>query len=178
MKKQLPAWAALAIIALIAGLLLGLTNELTAKRIDEQTLLAADAARKGVLRAAQAFVEETVTPGASVTSCYRGEANGAVVGYTAQVIVKGYGGDIEVTVGVDQTKAITGINVGGSSFAETAGLGAKTKEDAFTGQYAGKGVPVVLNKDVDAVSAATISSRAVNDGVNEAASYIISQFLS
>ncbi|MDL2235742.1 RnfABCDGE type electron transport complex subunit G [Christensenellaceae bacterium OttesenSCG-928-L17] len=178
MKKQLPAWLALAIIALAAGLLLGLTNELTAKRIEEQTLIAANAARQEVLPVAQAFAEKPVEEGAPVDNCFAGEANGELVGYTAQITVQGYGGKIEVIVGVGMDSNLTGIHVGGASFSETPGLGAKTKDPEFTEQYRGKAVPVALNKKggVDAVTSATISSSAVNAGVNAAAEYLIAQY--
>ena len=55
MKKQLPAWLALCIIALAAGLLLALTNQLTADRIEEQNAIKANAARASVLPAATEF---------------------------------------------------------------------------------------------------------------------------
>ena len=86
--------------------------------------------------------------------------------------VTGFGGPIEVTVGVDTHGTVTGLSVGGSSFAETAGLGAKAKEPAFTDQFVGKTAPLTLKVDVDAISGATITSRAVTDGVNTAAAAV------
>ena len=75
-------------------------------------------------------------------------------------------------VGMDSSGVITGINVGGSNFSETAGLGAKVKNDDFKDQFKGLMPPVILNEDVDAVTAATISSRAVTDAVNKACDYL------
>ncbi len=172
-KKQLPGWAALCIIGMVAGLLLGLTNGLTAPAIQQQSELAADAARQAVLPLAQTFEQQQMEEGAGVDYCYQGLSQaGDLVGYTAQVTVKGYGGEIEVVVGMDYTGTITGVQVGGSNFAETPGLGARTKEPAFTEQFRGVVPPAVLKENVDAVTSATISSGAVVSGVNKAAKHI------
>ena len=98
-----------------------------------------------------------------------------------ETTVKGYGGEIVVTVGVDGDSTITGINVGGENFSETAGLGALAKEPAFTDQFAGKTVPLKLVKGsaekgddtIDAISGATITSTAVNGGVNLAGKFVM-----
>ena len=173
MKKQMPAWLVLGLIALIAGCALGFTNELTSPIIDEQTLVAADEARRAVLPTASEFEELTVADPA-IDSCYAGSANGAVVGHTAQVTVKGYGGDVEIVVGVDADGVITGLNVGGANFSETAGLGAKAKEPAFTEQFKGLTAPLVLKDNVDSITGASITSGAVVGGVNTALDYIVS----
>ena len=117
MDKKWPAWIVLGLIALIAGCALGLTNEVTAPVIKEQALAAADEARRAVLPDATDF-EELAVNNDSIDYCYKGLANGETKGYTAQVTVKGYGGEIEIVVGVDNDGVITGINVGGANFSE------------------------------------------------------------
>ncbi|MBE5786465.1 MAG: FMN-binding protein [Clostridiales bacterium] len=112
--------------------------------------------------------------------CYAGYQGEALVGYVAQVTVQGFGGPVEVIVGVDTDLTLTGVSVGGSSFAETAGLGAKAKDKAFTDQFIGKTVPVTVIKaggkaadnTVDALTSATITSNAVAGAVNTAASHV------
>jgi RnfABCDGE-type electron transport complex G subunit len=94
---------------------------------------------------------------------------GKTVGKVIMVTVQGFESPIEVTVGVDASNTLTGISVGGSGFAETPGLGAKAKETAFTGQFAGKSLPVKLGEGIDAISGATVTSTAVVKAVNEAA---------
>lgn len=175
MKKQLPAWLALCIIALAAGLLLGVTNGATAEQIEEQTRMAADAARKSVLPQAMAFVEQPA--GEGVDNCYLGSANDAPVGFTAQVTAKGYGGPIEVTVGVSVDGIVTGVSVGGPKFSETAGLGAKAKEPAFYEQFAGLTPPAMKGGNVDAITGATITTEAVIGAVNTAVEFINAQML-
>ena len=78
-------------------------------------------------------------------------------------------------MGIDTEGRITGISCGGSNFSETAGLGAKVKEDAFSGQFAGMQAPVSLKKDggnVDSVTAASRSSGAVCRAVNRACEFV------
>ena len=185
MKKQLPGWAVLLIITLAAGLALGGTYALTQKPIAQQAVLAADNARKAALPNADSFEELTLTEGASVDWAYAGLKDGNAVGYVAQKTVNGFGGKVEVIAGVDTTGApetftIGGISVGGSSFSETAGLGARSKEPAFTDQFAGKVYPVSYIKaggtatesTVDALTSATITTTAVVNGVNDIVKYI------
>lgn len=170
MREILKLGGKLLLIALIAGLALGVTNEITKGPIAQQAAASENAARMQVLPAADSF-EET---GDGV---YRGtDAAGNLTGFVTTVTVTGYGGPIEVTVGVDKNGTITGINVGGSNFSETAGLGARVKEEAFYGQFAGKTAPVALTKDggeIDAVTSATISSTAVKNAVNAACDILV-----
>ncbi len=170
--KQLPAWLVLCIVALVAGLMLGMTNGLTEEKIEEQALLAADAARRNVLPAAQEFELMELKEGAAVQDCYAAKANGQLAGYTAQITVKGYGGEIEIITGMDIDGAITGISVGGANFAETAGLGARAKEPWFMEQFRGITPPAVKSENVDGISGASITTGAVLSGVNKCADYI------
>ena len=179
-KKGLPAWLILTIIVLVAAVLLVLTNGLTADKIEAQSLAAAEASRRSVMPAAEAFEAKDISAyapadgGYTVDDCYEVKSGGETIGYTAQVTVKGYGGPIEIIVGVDTEGKITAVSIGGSDFSETAGMGAKVKEDAFRTQFDGLTPPIVLKEDIDAVTGATISSRAVTNGVNGAAAYIAS----
>lgn len=182
-KMKFPAWAVLLTITLVAGLLLAFTNGLTLPIIAEQSVKAAEASRAAVLPQAESFELLELPEGAPVDWCYAGVAGGEVVGHVAQATVGGFNGPIEVIVGVDAQGVITGVSVGGSGFAETAGLGEKTRSEDFRGQYIGKVAPLRVIKagqgagadTIDSVTAATISSNAVNSAVNAAAEYIAQQ---
>lgn len=158
------------LIAAVAALALGITNMVTATAIAQQQQIAAEAARKAVLPSADSFAELTAPEG--MKDVFAGyDASGALVGKSGTIVAKGYGGEIEITVGVDQNGAVTGVSVGGSGFAETAGLGARAKEDWFEEQFIGKQSPIALTKDggeIDAITSATITSRAVSDAVDAA----------
>ena len=166
MNKKLPAWIVLTVICLAAALALAFTYNGTKDRIAQQEEAKTVAVRQALLPAAASF---EAVDGSEV---YRGvDANGAAVGYVTVNTVKGFGGDVEISVAVDPEGVIQGISVGGANFKETAGLGAKSKEPAFTEQFAGKSAPVALKKnggEIDAITAATITSSAVVRGVNDA----------
>jgi electron transport complex protein RnfG len=94
---------------------------------------------------------------------FKASLDGALFGYAANVSSKGYGGDIEMIVGMDKTYKITGIKF--VSMPETPGLGTKVKEDSFISQFLGK----LLNEnELKAITGATISSKAVHSGINKA----------
>ena len=181
MKKQLPGWAVLLIITLVAGLALGATYALTKDAIGAQSKAAEESARKAALPAAEAFESVPIDAGAAVDWCYAGRGkDGAIVGYVAQVTGQGFGGPLEVIAGLDTELVLTGVSVGGSNFSETAGLGAKSKEPAFTQQFIGKQAPVKVIKaggtaadnTIDAITSATITSSAVVSAVNKIASHV------
>lgn len=102
--------------------------------------------------------------------------NGNIIGYAITVTSKeGYGGDITFTVGFNKEGIVTGVSI--LSISETAGLGMNAKEKSFLDKYVGKsGGNFVVNKDnkdnlpneIDAISGATITTRAMTKGVNAA----------
>ena len=88
----------------------------------------------------------------------------------------GYGGDIGVMIGVDpETNNVVGIGV--TTHAETPGLGARAKEDpAFRAQFTGLPFTdaIKVRNDggqIDAVSGATITSRAVCTAVTSSSDF-------
>ena len=93
---------------------------------------------------------------------------------------EGFGGDIEVTFGVDENNTIVTVDIGGKYFAETPGLGAKAAEwfqEGGKGNVVGKNPSnepsgeLKVKKDngtVDAISGSTITSRAFCELVNKA----------
>ena len=103
------------------------------------------------------------------------DSTGAVTGVAFKVFPKGYGGPIETLVGLKTDTTIAGIIIASPAegMKETPGLGIKVREDWFRDQFAGrKSTELLLKKDggeLDAVTAATISSRAVVNGVKEGA---------
>lgn len=180
MKKKLPAFLVLLVITLIAGLILGGTFQITKDPIEQQAIQAAENARKAALPMADSFTELTLPEGSKLSWLYEGRQGETPVGYVAMTKVQGFGGEVEVIAGVDQNLVITGVNVGGSNFSETAGLGAKAKDASFTDRFLGKTAPLRVIKagdtpadnTVDAITAATITSSAVNGGVNNISAYV------
>ena len=133
-------------------------NDFVAQEVDQA---AADAAIKAV--GANATVDEV---------CKAGE-DGYVVTTTSK---EGYGGNIQITVGITADGTVSGISI--LSISETAGLGMKATEPAFYGQYEGKQAEkFAVSKDggegepIDAISGASITSMAVTAAVNVALAY-------
>ena len=105
-----------------------------------------------------------------VSAVYQSET-----GYAVEVTpTTGFNGAITMMVGIDNDGKVLGISV--VSQTETAGLGAvaaaKTSAgETFRGQYVGLSGSVSVTKDggeVEAITGATITSRAICDGVNAA----------
>lgn len=172
MKNRISAWIVLGVITIVAGLGLAVTNEVTKKPIAEQAAISEEKAKLKVMPGATAF-EEVVLENGNTLFIAKNEA-GEVLGYVGKSESKGYGGPVEVITGVKADGTVTGINVGGTTFAETPGLGAKALEDDFTAQFAGKTSPVRLGSstngnEVDSITAATRTSNAVLVAVNAVA---------
>ena len=95
-------------------------------------------------------------------------------GYTAEGTCKdGYGGDITLMVGFKKDKK-TVISYKVLAASETPGLGMKLKTPEFAGQFAGKdGRALKVKKDggeIEAITSATITSRAVCRAIADAQS--------
>lgn len=100
-----------------------------------------------------------------VTALYENEN-----GYAVQVETAGFGGTLTLMVGISREGKVLGVQV--VSHSETPGLGAKAQTDeAFLSGFVGKDGTLSVSKDggdVDTLTSATITSRAVVNGVNAA----------
>ncbi len=81
----------------------------------------------------------------------------------------GYDSPVAVTVTFDKDGAIVALQIGDEQFAETPGLGARVKEEAFINQFIGKVPPLSYeDEELDAITGASLTSKAVLDAINEA----------
>lgn len=97
------------------------------------------------------------------------EGDKYLIGYVAVASSKGYGGNVQIMIGVDLNLEITGIEILDQS--ETAGLGANCENRNWLSQFVGRSGTLAVSKDggdIDAITAATITSRAVTSAVNKA----------
>ena len=161
----------LLITAVVAGLL-GLVNHLTEDKIAALTAEKAEKARQEVLPAeTYAEIEDCnmAKDGASVTEAYRADDKG----YVVRVNVSGFGGTIDMMVGVDADGRVCGVSI--ISHSETSGLGANCEREDFRAQYVGKDGELAVRKDggtIEALTGATVTSRAVTRGVNLALEFV------
>ena len=193
MNKIIKNTLILTVITLVAGLGLGFVYEITKEPIAQ----AQDAAKKEAWqavfpeadldefepmdvdqKAADKVIKDLGIKGSIDEVCTVGE-EGYVITTTDS---EGYGGDIKITVGITADGTVNGVSI--LSISETAGLGMKAKEPAFYEQYQGKQAEkFVVSKDggdgepIDALSGATITSRAVTGAVNAALSYYQNVFM-
>lgn len=175
MKDILRLGSILFLICTVAALMLSLTNNITAPVIEQRDIQASNEARQEVLQDAEEFKEVTNVKGDLIEEVYQGVKGGEIIGYTIKTAPKGYGGTVEVMVGISNDGKISGVKIGNNS--ETPGLGSKAAEPSFKDQYNGKNAQTPLNvvkgnasneNDIVAISGATITSKAVTAGVNAA----------
>ena len=157
----------LAITAVVAVALAGV-NMITAPAIAELNAQNTQAAIEAVLPGGG--TEMADFPAVNlVAKVYKGEN-----GYAVQTTPGGFDNTITMMVGVDKAGNVLGIDV--VSHTETAGLGAVSDADtpagiSFREQFIGAAGSVAVTKDggqMDAITGATITSRAVCAGVNAA----------
>jgi electron transport complex protein RnfG len=98
-------------------------------------------------------------------------SDGSKLGYAFLAIGKGYGGDINILVGLENETTVKGIEI--ISQTETPGLGTRITEPSFTDQFTGIDInDVALSRNggkIDAITSSTISSSAVVDAVRDTA---------
>jgi electron transport complex protein RnfG len=166
MKEMVRYGFILTVICVIAAGLLAAVNSLTKSRIIAQAQAEEEAGLKEVLPGAEKF--EAVKEDSEILY-YRGtDKEGKFLGVAFKASGKGYSSVVETLVGMNAEGKIMAIKV--LSQNETPGLGMRVTEDSFTGQFANKNTQELSG--VQAISGATISSRAVIDSVMEKAGEI------
>ena len=156
-------------ICAVCALLLGLTNMITAPIIKDNA-----EAKKTAAIAAEVLPGFTGTltqvnyigSDRTINSILKGSDGSYVVEVSPK---NSFSGTLTLLVGVDENETVTGVSVTASG--ESPGLGARASEPEFRNQFAGKSGTVSITKDggeIQAISGASITSRAVCDAVNSA----------
>lgn len=190
MNKIIKNTVILTIITLAAGVALGGVYEITKAPIAKAQEQAKQEAYKQVFSDADSFdaldvdekeaaeaVKTAGVDGAFINEAAEAKQGAETIGYIVTATDKnGYGGDIQVSVGIGADGTVSGIAI--LSISETAGLGMKAAEPEFYGQYADKKTEsFYVSKDggegeeIEAISGATITTRAVTGAVNAALGY-------
>ena len=191
MNKIVKNTLILTLITVIAGVLLGAVYEVTKTPIAQSQETAKKEAWQAVFsdvklddfkaedvdqKAADKAVKDMGVNATIDEVCTAGDA-----GYVITTTDKdGFGGNIQITVGIKKDGTINGVSI--LSISETAGLGMKAKDDPSWGkQFAGKKVESFsVVKDgsgsgddakIDAISGATITSKAVTGAMNSCLAY-------
>jgi electron transport complex protein RnfG len=180
MRDMIKPTLSLFVICFVTAFCLAFVNNLTRGPIEKRAQMDAEEQRRQVLSQAESFEKleglEAQDESGIIKEVYAGYIGDELAGYVFSAAPKGFGGEIAVTVGVDANNTISGVKIGDNE--ETPGLGSKTADEKFTKQYTGKDVnteikivkrPVSSDDEIQAVSGATISSRAVTGAVQASA---------
>lgn len=166
-KEILMPVIVLCAICIVTSALLAVTNDLTAPKIADLAKQTELESRQKVLSTAAEFEEKQAN---DIAYCIGKDGDGKPVGYVFTTESKGYGGAVQIMVGVTMDKKVAGVEI--LSIDETPGLGMNAKNESFLTQFIDKtiGVSVVKNNpsgnQIQALTGATITSNAVTDAIN------------
>ena len=174
------------VITLVAGLALGVVQDITAGPIATQQEKSKEEAYKTVFEDADTFEVYSADDGLATALADNGftaqtideimvaqDSSGETLGYAFTVTdSEGYGGDIQFAMGVQNDGTLNGISI--LSISETAGHGMKANTDSFKDQFKNKKVEkfsytktgATSDDQIDAISGATITTNAMTNGVN------------
>lgn len=194
MKSAVKNVVTLTIITVIAGFLLGYVYDITKQPIAQmQEKIKQDACMKVFpgassfepdvnidLDNADAVVADAGIEGVSINEVLTAkDAGGNVLGYViGSTSHEGYGGDIQLSVGIDLNGCVLGVEI--LKINETAGLGMKANTDDFKNQFKNKTVGQftytktgsTADSEIDAISGATFTTKAFTDAVNAALAFL------
>ena len=183
MKETIKLGIILLIIAGISGGILAFANSQTAPIVEAREREESLAAFGDIFPDAEDFkdledglTEEILENHDGVLEVYEAvDGSGAVLGYAFKAKAGGYGGQVVTALGIEsETHQLSGIKVIGHE--ETPGIGNKIEEESFTdtfkerdieGGIVATGSPAADN-EVQSISGATVSTKAVVGGVNKA----------
>ena len=164
MKKLIiiPAVAIILAAAVLFGLAFGLKNvaEKKAQEQFDQQLLT-------LLPGSESFAEEAYTgEDVNIRKVYKADN-----GYVIETAVQGYVDEIVMLVGVSNEGSVTGLVI--RDMHETPGVGTKALKDwQFLAQFLKTEGDAQIGTNVDAISGATVTSKAVAKSVNSAVAFV------
>ncbi len=176
MKDVFKPGVTLAIVCAIAAGGLALTYAATkdeiARQLREQQLKAYRDALPGIknpeFKHREDLMKQVEDKYPLVTHVFDAYKNDKMMARGIETAPRGYGGFIDMVVGVGINGEVLGVSIINQN--ETPGLGATISQKEFLVQFKGKDTssPMEISRDVDAISGATRSSKAVTSGVKEA----------
>ncbi len=177
MREMIKMVVVLTLLSSLSGFLLAYAKVATAERIEQQELkfVKGPAIGKILTEASNDPLTDRfkITDGDVERSFYVGILDGATAVAFEAKGKGGYGGDVGIMAAVKlDSDELVGVGV--TTHSETAGLGSRAKDDpTFAAQFKGKSAiaPHLVSADggeINALSGATITSRAVCNGATEA----------
>ena len=159
-------WMPIVALLLAAVILLGLYNGFAGLR---ETNMQKELQEKmeTLLPGSTTFTEEEYTgEDENIVCVYKGET-----GYVIGTTTAGYAGPISMLIGVSNDGSVTGLQV--RSMEETFGLGKKALKDwEFLAQFLRTEGDAEVGTNVDALTGATVTSKAITRSVNSAVGFV------
>jgi Na+-translocating ferredoxin:NAD+ oxidoreductase subunit G len=168
MKEMARYGLILAVICVVAAGLLAAVNSLTGPKILAAALAEEQTGLKEVMPLAVKFTEVKSKTDNKVLYYNAFDNQGKLIGFVFKAGGKGYSSVIETLVGMFLDGKISAIKV--MSLNETPGLGMRVAEKGFTVQFSSQDSADLSS--VEAITGATISSRAVMNSVMQKAKEI------
>ena len=178
-KFVLKVAGTLTVISLVVAALLGVVNMVTKDKIDAINAEKTNQALAAVAPEGAEFTPVELSDEAVAAAAAYGTLDSmyemSTGGYAMKIVASGSQGSIEMIVGVDANKALTGVSV--VSHSETGGIGTKVVNndpnsagtpvlDQFIGM-SGAG-SLVVGKTVTPISGATVTTKGITAGCNAA----------
>lgn len=159
-------WKSVAATVCAALVLLGLSTALAGTAAQNRAAERAESMAR-LLPGSRDFTPEEYTgEDENITAVYRGDT-----GYVVETATDGYAGDVVLLVGVGTDGGITGVVV--RDLSETYGLGREALTDTeFLKQFLGSTGEAAVGEGVEAITGATVTSKAIAKGVNSAAAFV------
>lgn len=177
MKEMIKITISLVVIFVSAGIIMAGVFAKTAPIMAEAQKREKEEALKKLMPEAEKIAEAGKwEPFHKHAEYYEAKKGNDIIGYIASTFGKGYSSYISILVAVDPDMKVKKINI--LSHGETPGLGDEIEQEYFKRRFEGKSLDqleVVKTETTDkiqAISGATISSRAVTKGVREAVKFL------
>ncbi len=167
--------AVLAIICIVVTLALSSANALTYKKIEALAIETQNKAMSKLIEADE-YPEKELYDEQKYNIAVK---DSETIGYIFTITAKGYGGNIQVMTAINLDGTIAAVEILDAS-GETPGLGQNVTKQNFYSQFSGlkENISVIKggsanaeNNEINAVTGATISSKAVTEAVNQALTY-------
>jgi electron transport complex protein RnfG len=184
MKEMLKITLSLVAIFIAAGLIMGVTYKYTSP----VRFIAEKKEKEEALKAMAPDATDPITPAGNWSSShgkpyeyYMATSNGKAVAYISSTAGKGYSSYIAMLVSMDTDLKIKDVKI--LHHGETPGLGDQVEDrKLFLDQFKGKALSQLIllktetTENIQAISGATISSRAVTNGVKDAVQTLVDKY--
>jgi len=184
MKEMLKITLSLVAIFIAAGLIMGVTYKYTSP----VRFIAEKKEKEEALKTMAPDATDPITPAGNWSSShgkpyeyYQATSSGKPVAYISSTAGKGYSSYIEMLVSMDTDLKIKDVKI--LHHGETPGLGDQVEDrKLFLDQFKGKALSQIVllktetTENIQAISGATISSRAVTNGVKDAVQTLVDKY--